>query len=67
VNGDRSIIEELSIHLQLGDFSVLKRFVDKPNEVANFLKEILREMTESVCPFTNYPQFRDLGKNLKPE
>lgn len=67
VNGDRSVIEELSIHLQLGDFSVLKRFVEKPNEVANFLKEILRELTEPVCPFENYPAFRDLGKNLKPE
>lgn len=67
VNGDRSIIEELSIHLQLGDFSILNRFVEKPNEVANFLKEILRELTAPVCPFANYTSFRDLPKNLTPQ
>lgn len=67
VNGDRSKIEELSIHLQLGDFSILKRSIEKPNEVANFLKEILRELTAPVCPFENYANFRDLPKNLTPQ
>jgi len=67
VNGDRSVIEELGIHLGLGDFSILKRFVDRPNEVANFLKEILRELTEPVCPFENYEFFRDLERNLNPD
>jgi len=55
INGDRTLIEELSIHLQLGDFSILKGLTEKPNEVANFLKEILRELTEPVIPFEKYP------------
>ena len=67
VNGDRSLIEELSVHLQLGDFSILQKFKNHPNEVANFLKEIMRELTEPVVPFENYPAFRDLQKTLKPE
>jgi hypothetical protein len=66
VNGDRTQIEELSIHLQLGDFSILKNYSEKPNEVANFLKEILRELTEPVIPFDKYPSFRDLEKTLTP-
>jgi len=66
VNGDRTLIEELSIHMQLGNFSILKSFIDRPNEVANFLKEILRELTEPVIPFDKYPQFRDLEKTLTP-
>jgi hypothetical protein len=56
----------LSIHLQLGDFSILKKYNEKPNEIANFLKEILRELTEPVCPFEKYPDFRDLSKTLSP-
>lgn len=67
VNGDRSLIEELSIHLQLGDFSILTKFQEKHNEVANFLKEILRELTSPVIPFENYPSFRDLSKTLTPQ
>lgn len=35
--------------------------------MANFLKEIMRELTEPVVPFENYPAFRDLPKSLKPE
>lgn len=67
VNGDRSKIEELSIHMQLGDFSILSKFQNNPNEVANFLKEILRELTEPVCPFEKYPDFRDINKLLGPQ
>lgn len=53
--------------MQLGNFSILKSFIDRPNEVANFLKEILRELTEPVIPFDKYPQFRDLEKTLTPQ
>ena len=35
VNGDRSIIEEISTHMQLGDFSILDKFKENPNEIAN--------------------------------
>jgi hypothetical protein len=39
---------------------------DYPHEVANFLKEVLRELSEPVCPYANYPKFRDLNKMLSP-
>lgn len=67
VNGDRQKIEELSVHLQLGNFSILDKFKDCPNEVANFMKEILRSLEHPVCPFEKYPEFRDLSKLLAPQ
>lgn len=60
VNGDKQKIEELSIYLSMGDFSILKKFEDSPNEVANFLKELLRELREPICPFNKYTSFRDI-------
>lgn len=53
--------------MQLGDFSILDKFKENPNEIANFLKEILRELTQPVCPFDKYPDFRDLSKHLSPQ
>jgi hypothetical protein len=53
---------ELRVHLQFQDYELLaeEKFVsteaktlhmqDNPHEIANVLKEILRESTESVCP-----------------
>lgn len=64
VNGDKQKIEEMSIYLSMGDFSILKKFEDCPNEVANFLKELLRELSEPICPFKKYSSFRDIQKNL---
>jgi len=66
VNGERAKIEELSIYLTMGDFSILQKFEDSPNEVANFLKELLRELREPVCPFDKYSSFRDIQKSLTP-
>jgi hypothetical protein len=66
VNGDKQKIEELSIYLSMGDFSILKKFEDCPNEVANFLKELLRELREPICPFNKYTSFRDIQKNSQP-
>lgn len=66
MNGDRQKIEELSIYLSMGDFSILKKFEDCPNEVANFLKELLRELSEPICPYNKYTSFRDIQKNTQP-
>jgi hypothetical protein len=54
VNGERAKIKALDIHLSLGDYSVLKQYADCPNEVANYLKEILRELAEPLCPPDKY-------------
>lgn len=54
VNGERAKIKALDIHLSLGDYSVLKRYGDCPNEVANYMKEILRELAEPLCPLDRY-------------
>lgn len=49
------------------DFYKLRMMADNANEVANFLKEMLREMVEPVCPFALYPRFRDMEAGLKAE
>ena len=54
VNGERGKIKALDIHLSLGDYSVLKRYGDCPHEVANYLKEIPRELAEPLCPPDKY-------------
>ena len=65
--GDTAKINELNIHLSLRDFAKLGEMNDCPNEIANFLKEILREMTEPVCPFSLYPKFRDMDRSESKE
>jgi hypothetical protein len=45
----------------------LDKFKDCPNEVANFMKEILRSLEQPVCPFEKYPEFRDLPKLMSPQ
>ena len=52
--------------MSLGDYSVLKDYKDSPNEVANFLKEILRELAEPLCPNDKYENFRDIPKTFTP-
>jgi len=66
VNGERAKIEELSIYLTMGDFSILQKYEDSPNEVANFMKELIRELREPVCPFNKYPSFRDIERSCSP-
>ena len=45
----------------------MDKFKDCPNEVANFMKEILRSLEQPVCPFEKYPEFRDLPKLMSPQ
>ena len=59
-NGDTNSINELSIHLSRGNHSILIDMADKPHEIANFLKQILRELAEPIVPFKDYPKFRDM-------
>ena len=59
-NGDSASINELSIHLSQGNFSVLQDLAEKPHDIANFLKQILRELAEPICPFNLYPKVRDM-------
>jgi len=46
--------------LSRGNYSILIDMADRPHEIANFLKQILRELTEPVVPFKDYPKFRDM-------
>lgn len=61
-NGDSVNINEISIHLSRGNFSILQEVADKPHDIANFLKQILRELAEPICPFNLYTKFRDMEK-----
>ena len=67
VNGEKQSINKLATHLQLGHFAILNDYKSSPNEVANFLKEILRELTDPVCTFAKYECFRDIPKSYTPE
>lgn len=59
-------IDELQIHLQLGNYYILTQMVNDPHAVANYLKRVLKYMGEPLCTFKLYPMFRDLsGKHFQ--
>ena len=67
VNGDKMKIKALDTHLSLGDYSILNSYGNLANEVANYMKEVLRELAEPLCPPDKYQQFRDIPKTLSKE
>lgn len=58
-------IDELQIHLQLGNYYILTQMVSDPHCVSNYLKKILKYMGEPLCTFKLYGRFRDLSGNSK--
>ena len=67
VGGEDQFINELDLHLSFGDFSKMQKVPNRPHEVANLLKQYIRELGEPVCPYNLYEQFRDLDKNMAQE
>lgn len=67
ISGEKSKIKELDTHFAMCDYSVLQRYNENPHEVANYLKEVLREMSEPLCPTDKYELFRDIPKGLSNE
>jgi hypothetical protein len=60
--GDTVKINELGIHFSKGNYSIIAEYSDNPHEVANFFKQMLRELSEPVCPYSLYTKFRDFDK-----
>lgn len=68
VSGDQKKIEEYKIHLEVGDFSIFKQCLPseqfpsqhRVHEVANILKDIVRNFEDPVCPFDRFLDFRNI-------
>ncbi len=54
-------IDELQVHISMGNFFYLTLLKQEPHVVANFLKKVLKYMGEPLCTFALYNRFRDLS------
>ena len=54
-------LDELQVHLTMGNYYYLTQLKDDPHVVANFLKKVLKYMGEPLCTFALYSRFRDLS------
>jgi len=36
--------------------------IDNPNIVSNYMKRMMREMSEPICPYSHYGNFMKLAK-----
>ena len=54
-------LDELHIHLTMGNFYYLTQLSEEPHVVANYLKKVLKNMGEPLCTYSLYSKFRDLS------
>jgi RhoGAP domain len=59
-------IDELQMHVIMGNYFFLTKLTNEPHVVANFLKKVLKYMGEPLCTFRLYSRFRDLQDIAKP-
>ena len=50
-NGAIDRVEELQMHIAMGNYYFLTQLSKEPHVVANFMKKILNNMAEPLCPF----------------
>ena len=55
-------IDELQVHMQMGNYYYLQLLKDEPHVVANFLKKVLKYMGEPLCTFDLYERFSSLSE-----
>ena len=60
-------IDELQVHLTMGNYYYLTQLKDDPHVVANYLKKVLKYMGEPLCTFPLYSRFRDLSDTPLPK
>lgn len=53
-------IDEMQVHLTMGNYSYLHSLSSEPHVISNFLKKVLKNMGEPLCTFNLYGRFRDL-------
>lgn len=58
-------LDELQMHMSMGNYYYLTKLKDDPHVVSNYLKKVLKYMGEPLCTFKLYTAFRDLSGNLK--
>lgn len=62
VSGNAQMVEELSVHVSMGNYYFLTGLSDHPHVVTSFLKNVLNRMIDPLCTFALYDRFRDLQK-----
>jgi hypothetical protein len=53
-------LDELQVHMVMGNYYYLREVSKEPHIVSNFLKKVLKYMGEPLCTFALYGRFRDL-------
>lgn len=53
-------VDELQVHVAMGNYSYLSALSGEPHVISNFLKKVLKSMGEPLCTFALYGRFRDL-------
>ena len=54
-------LDELQMHMSMGNYYYLTKLKDDPHVVSNYLKKVLKYMGEPLCTFKLYSAFRDLS------
>ena len=54
-------LDELQVHLSMGNYYYMTQLEEEPHTVANYLKRVLKYMGEPLCTFKLYSRFRDLA------
>lgn len=67
LQADEQLLEEIEINISMRNYAILENLKNEPHAVANFLKMVLREMSEPLCPFYLYESFRDLSSLQKSD
>ena len=60
VNGDKKVIDDIKVHLLLGNYKILDECRQHPHIIANLLKEIIRSFKEPVIPFEKYHELSNM-------
>lgn len=55
-------IDELQVHIQMGNYYYLQLLKEEPHVVANFLKKVLKYMGEPLCTYNLYERFSSLSE-----
>ena len=60
-------LDELLVHVTMGNYYYLTLLKEEPHVVANYLKKVLKYMGEPLCTFSLYSRFRDLSDTPVPK
>ena len=60
-------LDELQVHVTMGNYYYLTLLKEEPHVVANYLKKVLKYMGEPLCTFSLYSRFRDLSDTPVPK